>query len=244
MITMDMAVSGFTLFQTLTPANMAVGEARLAKSGALKADIDYFRAHVGKVKTADEFLKDYRLLKFALTSYQMEDQLNYPARIKQILKDNPNDTAALVNRMTNATYKTMNADFNFFRGGVAKLSDKTFIDKMVANFTSASYQDTISSSNPNVADALYFRNKIGSITNTYQIIGDAVLFGVVKTALNIPAAAVTGDVKRLKQWIEGKLDMKKLKDTDYIKKVLDRFLVLKDVESRKASGGGLLDMFA
>jgi Protein of unknown function (DUF1217) len=241
---MDMAVSGYTLFKTLTPANMAAGQARLAKSGVVKADIDYFRANIGKVKTPDEFLKDYRLLKFALTAYQMEDQLNYPARIKQILKDNPNDSASLVNRMTNATYKTMNADFNFFRGGVAKLSDKAFIDQLVSKYASAQYQTTVSNGNSNVADALYFRDKIGSISNTYQIIGDAVLFGVVKTALNIPNAAVTGDVKRLKQWIEGKLDMKKLKDSTYVGKLLDRFLVLKDVETRKASGGGLLDMFA
>jgi Protein of unknown function (DUF1217) len=241
---MNLAVSGYTLFKSLTPANMAAGEARLAKGGAVKAEIDYFRANVGKMKTPDEFLKNYRLLKFALTAYQMEDQLNYPARIKQILKDNPNDSASLVNRMTNATYKTMNADFNFFKGGVAKLSDKAFIDQLVSKFSSSQYQSTVSAGNSNVADALYFRNKIGTVTNTYQIIGDAVLFGVVKTALNIPNAAVTGDVKRLKQWIEGKLDMKKLKDTTYVNKMLDRFLVLKDVETRKSSGGGLIDMFA
>lgn len=238
------SVSGYAVFQSLTPQKIAIGQAKLAKSASVKGDIEYFRAKAAKCKTPDDFLKDYRLLKFALMSYSMEDQLEYPARIKQIMKDDPSDKTALVSRMTASGYKEINADFAFFSKGVKNLQDPKFLDKIVKKYEQSQYEISLGNTNPALTDALYFQRKIGAVTNAYQIIGDPVLFSVVKTALNIPAAAVTGDVKRLKQWIEQKVDMKKLTNAPYIKKLVDRFLVLKDVETRESSGGGLLDIFA
>jgi len=238
------AVSGYAVFQSLTAEKIAIGQAKLAKSGVVKGDIEHFRAKVAKCKTPDDFLKDYRLLKFALTAYSMEDQIQYPARIKQIFKDDPSDRTALVNRMTASGYKELNADFAFFSKGVKNLQDPKFIDKVVKKYEQSQYEISLGNTNPALTDALYFQRKISGVTNGYQIIGDPVLFAVAKTALNIPQAAVTGDVKRLKQWIENKIDLKKVSQPAYVKKIVDRFLVLKDVETRQTSGGGLLDMFA
>ncbi len=38
--------------------------------------------------------------------------------------------------------------------------------------------------------------------------------------------------------------MTKLNDSKYIKGLIERFLVLKDVETRRNEGGGLVNMFA
>lgn len=240
----DLSVSGYAIFQSLTPTRMATGVKNIAKSAAVKGDIEYFRTHAPKCKSVEDFLKDYRLLKFALTGYSMEDQMQYPARIKQILKDDPTSRTALVNRMTNAGYKEINKDFDFFKSGTKNLQDPAFINKLVDKYNQAEYEISLGNANPALTDALYFQRKIGAVKNGYEIIGDPVLFSVVKTALRIPQNAVVGDVKRLKAWIETKFDLKKVNDAAYVKKFVGQFLALKDFESQKSQGNGMLDMFA
>jgi len=98
--------------------------------------------------------------------------------------------------------------------------------------------------NPTLTDGLYFERKIKSVTSGYQIISDPVLFPVIKTALNIPNAAVTGSIERLNEWIERDFDLTRVNDTKYIRGIVNRFLVLKDVQAKLASGSPLLDIFA
>ncbi|CAN1547290.1 Protein of unknown function DUF1217 [Rhabdaerophilaceae bacterium] len=238
------ASNAYPVYRTLTAEVRASGAEKMAKDGVVKADIAYFRAKVAKIATPDEFLKDYRLLKFALAAYNLEDQLQYPARIKAIMKDDPTDPTSLVRRMTSAGYREINAAFDFFSKGVTKLKDASFVDEVVKKFTVSRYEQSLGAINPELSDAVYFERKIGAVRNGYEIIGDPILFDVVKTALSVPGNAVGGKIERLKAWVEKGLDMKRLNEPAYVKKIVERFLVLKDVENRRVSGSGLIDIFA
>lgn len=245
MISSFSTISAYPLFKSLTPTQMEANKAKYAKSAKVQTEVNYFKAKAAKVQTVDELLKDYRALKYMLTAYSMEDQLQYPARIKTILKDNAADSAALVNRMSSAGYREINAAFDFFKKGVANLKDSAFLDKLAKKYSDSAYELSLGDISPDLADAFYFQNKIGAVKNGYEVIGDKVLFSVIKTALNIPnAAAASGKVEKLKAWIERDLDFKRLNDATYIRKLAERFLVLKDVENRKGESSGLIDMFA
>ncbi|WP_284179988.1 DUF1217 domain-containing protein [Rhabdaerophilum sp. SD176] len=237
-------ISGYALFKSLSTDKVAVNTARFAKSATVEKEIEYFRERVGNMATPEDFLKDYRLLKFVLTAYDMEDQLEYPARIKQILRDDPSNSNALVNRMTNAGYRTINADFSFFSKGTEKLKDTSFIDGVIEKYKNARYEISLGELNPAVSDAMYFQRKISSVKNGYEIIGDPVLFDVALTALNLPRSAAATKVERLKVTIESKLDMEKLSDATYTRKLVERYLVLKDVQNMQSQSDGLLGMFA
>jgi hypothetical protein len=238
------SISGYALFKSLSADKIALNAARYAKSATVQKDIEYFRERVGTVATTEDFLKDYRLLKFALTAYDMEDQLEYPARIKQILRDDPSNSQALVKRMTNPGYRTINADFAFFSKGTEKLKDQTFIDGLVEKYKNARYEISLGELSSSIPDAMYFQRKIGAVKNGYEIIGDPVLFEVALTALNIPRSAAATKVERLKVTIENKLDMEKLSDPIYTRKLVERYLVLKDVQNMQSQSDGLLGMFA
>jgi len=225
--------SAFPLYQSLTPERMASDKAKYAKLPNVQKEIEYFRSKVATIETPEAFIKDFRLLKFALSAFSMESQLQYPARIKQILMSDPLDQKALVNKMNDSSYRTLNQAFNFSAGGVDKLKNSAFIDSLVTRYTQANYEQSLGEMNPALTDALYFERTIKSVTNGYQIIGDAVLFDVIKTALNIPNAAATGKVERLKDWIERDFKLEKATDTAYIQGMVKRYLVLKDVEQRR-----------
>lgn len=237
-------ISAYPLYRQLTPAYIEQQTSKMAKSATVQREVDYFRQKLEKISTPDEFLKDYRLLKFALTAYGLEDQLEYPARIKQIMKDDPADSKALVNRMTSAGYREINSAFEFFKKGLSKVKDPGFQNTLIEKYNKARYEISLGEINPNISDALYFERMIGKVRNGYEIIGDKVLFNVAKTALNLPPGAVSTKVERLKKLIEEKLDMSKINDPAYIKKLTTRFLVLKDAEAQKGSSNGLIDIFA
>ena len=119
--------SAYPLYQSLTAERKAVDQAKFAKQPNMQKEIEYFRSKVGTIETPEAFIKDFRLLKFALTAFSMESQLQYPARIKQILLSDPADSKSLVNRMSDSSYRTLNRAFNFAEGGVEKLSNSAFI---------------------------------------------------------------------------------------------------------------------
>jgi Protein of unknown function (DUF1217) len=242
---MTLSLSAFALFQGMTPSRLAADKLRYAKRGDVQADATYFRAKAATITKPADFIKDYRLLKYALTAYGMESQLQYPARIKTILLDDPNKPTALVNKMSDASYRTINSAFNFAAGGVAKLKDAAFIDSIIQKHNEASYELSLGDANPSISNALYFQRTIGTIKNGYQIIGDPALFDVVKTAFNIPNAAAAGNVASLKTWVEKSFPMSKVSDAAFVKKVIDRYLVLKDVQAQQTDGSNpMLGIFA
>jgi hypothetical protein len=237
-------LSAYPLYKRLTPEFMAQNTQKVSKSASVQNEVAYFKARVARVETVDDFLKDSRLLRFALKAYNLEDQMEFPARIKQIMKDDATDSRSLVQRMTSPGYREINAAFDFFRKGVTKLKSDAFQQEIVARYYSARNVDTLTEMSPDLADALHFERMIGKAKTGYDILGDRILFGVVLKALNLPPQAGTTKIERLKELIESKLDFSRLNDSKYVRSLVERYLIMKDVESRKNQGGGLLDMFA
>lgn len=237
-------LSAYPLYQRLTPEFMAENTKKVSKSASVQNEVAYFKARVARIETVDDFLKDGRLLRFALKAYNLEDQLQYPARIKQIMKDDPTDPRALVQRMTSPGYREINGAFEFFKKGLTKLKSEAFQQEIVARYYAARNVDTLTETSPDLAEALYFERMIGKAKTGYDVLGDRVLFAVVIKALNLPVQAASTQIERLKTLIESKLDFKRLNEPKYVKSLVERYLILKDVESRRNEGGGLIDMFA
>lgn len=238
------AFPAYPLYKRLTPEFMNANTLKVSKSSVVQNEVAYFKARVARVETVDDFLKDSRLLRFALEAYSLSDQLQYPARIKQIMKDDATDPRSLVRRMTSPGYREINAAFDFFKSGVSKLKSSAFQTEIIARFHSARNEQSISEMSPDLADALYFERMVGKVRSGYDILGDPTLFGVVRKALNLPPAVSSSKIERLKVMIEEKFDLKRVNDTKYVKGLVERFLVLKDVETRQNQGGGLINMFA
>lgn len=244
MLTASNAFPAYPLYKRMTPQFMQANTLKVSKSAEVQAEVTYFKTKVARTDNVDDLLKDTRALRFMLKAYDLEDQLQYPARIKQILKGDPSNPNALVNRMTSAGYRQINAAFDFFNSGMSKLKTESFQAEVVAKYYSARGEQSLSELSPDLADALYFERMIGKARNGYEVIGDPILFDVAKRALNLPPLAGSAKIEKLKALIESKMDFKKLNDVSYVKKLAERFLVLKDVETRQSQGGGLIDIFA
>ncbi|MCA3664378.1 MAG: hypothetical protein INF06_10995, partial [Methylobacterium sp.] len=60
---------------------MATSTAKLAKSKSVQSEVEYFKNKVARLQEVDDVFKDGRLMRFILQSYDLADQIQYPARI-------------------------------------------------------------------------------------------------------------------------------------------------------------------
>jgi hypothetical protein len=231
-------ISGLTLYGRYTPERIEAEIERFAKRPNIKRQIDEFRAAVENLRTPEDFFKNYKALRFALSAYGMESQIEYPARIRQAMMSDPSDRFSVANRMSDERYRQVMVDFGFFQKGIANLKKPEFIEFIANGFIINEFEKEAGQLNPALTEALYFRRKIGQVQRTQQLYGDLQLFDVVKEALAIPNAAVNASIERLTERIEAGFDVKRVGERDYVEKFIKRYLAMKDMSSALQSGGG------
>lgn len=221
------ATVGYKLVESTLDKQIATFE----KSGSAKVEIDYFRKHIGKVESADDLVKDYRLFRFALSAFGLDSQINSQGLMKKVLGENWVDDRSLANRLADPRFREMAKaiDFHFSKGGKLKLPD--FVDQLVDRYVTAEFEKSTENTNPAVRLALYFKRKAPEAANWFQIMGDKPLYEVVRTALQIQPAGARADLDRYADKLEQRVPLDKLKDPKFLDRFISRFLANYDAKS-------------
>ena len=70
-----------------------------SKDPVLERESDYFLENIGDVKTAEDLIKDSRLLGVALGAFGLDDQLPMKALVQKVLEEGSSADDALANRL-------------------------------------------------------------------------------------------------------------------------------------------------
>jgi len=200
------ALAGFKPYVQNEPQKIA----DYTKTSQYQRDLTYFKSHIGKVKSVDELVKDPRLLNFILSAFNLQSDAQYPAKVKEILNSDLNDRTSYANSLIDPRYQQLAKEFNVHTNGMKSFSDQTVINDLISKYTTNTYEASLSDVNPALRSAAYFLRNIGSITDAYNILGDAVLRNVVTTALGLPAEVANLPVEDQRKLIMSKLDITKL----------------------------------
>ena len=225
-------VSALPIYNRVIRESPEVARANFAKRPQVKADIEYFRAKIGTVKSAEELVRNPRLISFALTVYGMESQANLQFRVKQVLMSDPDDRYSAAERMSDQRYRRMMQDFDMFRQGVGRLKETEFVDYLVDGYVTAEHEKDLGQRNPTLTDALYFRRKIKDVAKTSQLFGDFTMFDVVKETLNLPNAVVNLPPDQLAERVERGFDVKRIDEPGYVDRFVQRYLVVKQAKAQ------------
>ncbi len=71
----------------------------------VKRETEYFKENISKISSADEFVSDTRILRFALSSYGLEEELFKTAYIKRILESDLSDAQSAANRISDPRWQ-------------------------------------------------------------------------------------------------------------------------------------------
>ncbi len=213
--------------------------ASTGKQSDVKRDIDRFKLAISKAKTPADLFRDPSFVKVLLTANGLGDQVAYTGLVTRALLGDAKDAAALVNRLPNPHWKTLNQLFDFANKGLSLISNAKVQATLADGYAEVQWRQNLDQTTPGLSDALSFRAQAGGVTSAVQILGDAMLRRVVTTTLNIPQEIAFQPLETQERAISTRLDVAKLKDPKFIDSFSQRYLLAVRTANAQ-SGNGLL----
>ncbi len=179
----------------------AVQTAAFNNSPDITRDTDYFKANIGKVKTADDLVNDRRLLRVALGAFGLDDDIDNKAFIKKILSDGSTSDTALANRMADKRYLSLTQAFGFDLA-TPSTQVSTFGSDIVGKFLDKQFQIAVGDQDQDMRLALNAQSEVSDLasstasdtTKWYKVMGNTALATVFQKALNLPSSVASLDV--------------------------------------------------
>jgi hypothetical protein len=170
---------------------------QVANQTTVTNDTKYYQDNIGKVKTVDEFLDNYRLYSYAMTAYGLDDMIYAKAFMKQVLESDLSDDNSFANRLTDDRYKNIAAAFNFASSSADAPTPQSN-GQLEELFDT--YDQTVTSLNDTTEeDTRYFKvmlNEPGNIKNVDEFLRNDRLSQYMFTAYGLDATYFNYDAIR------------------------------------------------
>lgn len=217
------------------------------RSPQLLRNIEYFRENISSAQTAEDLVKDRRLLTVALGAYGLTEEIGKRAFVQKMLEGGTEDSGSLANRFPDNRYRSMVEAFGY--GNITNGSSvllESFREDIIARYKSLEFERAVGEVDNDMRLAMNFKRQIGDIANSdvnertawFQIMGQLPLRELVATALNIPTEVSQLDLDRQQEIFADKAkrllgdsSMEIFKDPDSVNDVIRRFFLSRQVEN-------------
>ncbi|MEY9239244.1 hypothetical protein ABIF68_006864 [Bradyrhizobium japonicum] len=165
--------------------NLKQSLARVEQQTDVAREEAYYKANIGKVKTVDDFMKDYRLYHYAMKAYGLEDMAYAKAFMKKVLESDLSDSRSFVNKLVDKRYQEFAAAFSFNGGATPVAQSENQIDEMIDLYTATkkSQVDALAD------DSKYYSAEIGNVSSADQLLNNDRLRNYVYSAYGIDEAS-------------------------------------------------------
>lgn len=158
---------------------------RVSQQTQVSREATYFKENIGQVRTAEDFVKDYRLYSFAMKAHGLEDMIYAEAFMLKVLESDLSDTNSYANRLTDRRYRDFAAAFQFDTGSKLPMSVNQ-IDEAIGL-----YDETVGSLDSKIsAEVNYYKTMVGSVENVDQFLADPRLFDFMTQSHGIDGSTV------------------------------------------------------
>ena len=205
------SLPAFPTFQRLLRSDNQKLIAKFQDRPTVDKEIQYFRDKAPKLESIDELFKDQRLLRFIASAYSLDEEVQYPARLRKVLESKVTDQNSLANRLRDPRYSEMSKELLLGDLGIISFSSTTLIDKVVNRYITSEYEKDLGKTNPALREASYFLRKVGSIKDSLTILGDSVLRSVVTFTLDLPPQIAFQSIDKQRSLIDQRIDVNKFK---------------------------------
>ncbi|MDH2353185.1 DUF1217 domain-containing protein [Bradyrhizobium sp. SSUT18] len=141
----------------------------------------YYKANIGKVKTVDDFMKDYRLYHYATKAYGLEDMAYAKAFMKKVLESDLSDANSFVNKLVDKRYREFAAAFSFNGSATPVAQSENQTDETIGLYTATKKSQVDAVAN----DSNYYSAEIGKISSADQLLNNDRLRNYVYSAYGI-----------------------------------------------------------
>ncbi|WAJ30200.1 DUF1217 domain-containing protein [Antarcticirhabdus aurantiaca] len=171
----------------LIARDFAASIARAEAEPVTKRETAYYEANIGKVKTLDDFLDNYRLYSYAMKAYGLEEQISSKAFMRKVLESDLSASNSFANKLTDARYRTFAAAFNFPKAAdtsTLKAVTTTQLGAIVEAYSEAD----VRRSTVAAQKAAGFEAAIGGIADVDSFMNNAAVYEVALRSVGLDAS--------------------------------------------------------
>lgn len=166
------------------------------QSARLQRDTEYFSNKIGDIQSAEDLVKDRRLLGIALGAFGLENDINNRYFIQKILQDGTANDDALANKLSDDRYKKFSTAFGFGPGETITTGDPAKMAEIVSDHRTQSFEISVGEQNDTMRIALFAQRELVELASEdmsedakwYSILGQPPLRSMFETALGLPKA--------------------------------------------------------
>lgn len=243
-------LSGYTgwrfLQRTLDAQQTAFNE-----SAPVARATDYFRQEISKIQSADDLVKDRRLLSVALGAFGLDDDINNTFFIKKVLEEGIIADDTLANRLSDKRYAALASGFSF-DFAVPRTNLTFFADEIIGKFEARQFEQAVGETDNDMRFALNLESGLSGVIEENQsqnaqwfaMMGNPPLRRVFEQALGLPKAIGQIDIDR--QLIAfkdranatfGTDDLSEFSDLETQEKLIRLFLVRGQLDNSSSLSG-------
>ena len=172
---------------------------RMGNQPAIKRESEYFRANIGKVTSAEEFLADTRLFNYAMKAFGLSDMAYAKGFMKKVLQEGVTDPNSLANKLTDKRYAEFAAVFDFVAHGDQTTSWNTARDRTINSYIArATGSGALPQTETVKQETAYFRDNIGKVESIDDLLDDPRLLDYALRAYRVEGLELSrADLARL-----------------------------------------------
>lgn len=215
-----------------------------ANSPQIKADRAYLTEKLSEPMSLESFLGDKRLLRVALTAFDLGGEEWKRGFIEKVLKEAATPDSTFLARLNNPNYTAFAQAFKPANGTV-KVAPEA-LDKIAADFDEASFETAVGQVNDSMRIALNFKSEIADLVGNsssdtailYRMLGNVPVRTLLETAVNLPTEIRKLDIEKqaalLKDGLQqrfGISDLADMKDPEVIDKIISRYHTMESIKA-------------
>jgi len=189
-------------------------KAAFNKQAQVLRDEDYFRANIGKVNSAEDLVKDRRLLGVALGAFGLEADINNRFFIRKVLEDGTLRDSALSLKLSDKRYREFSAAIGFGDFGTGRIRMSDFPDRILAAWKERQFEAAVGQVSDSLRLAMNAEREIGKIASAnltedarwFTLMGQRPLRQVLETAFGLPTSFGTLDIDKQREVLSRKAE--------------------------------------
>lgn len=220
-------------------AHMAVFEAQPTTARA----IEQFKEEIVNIKSVDDLVKNRTLLTVTLSAFQLESEVDKTAFVQKMLTEDPDDDDSLVNQLVEPRWTKLstalyglNLDEDFFQ-------NEANVNAILNGYKTNEFEKFEGENAEGVRQSLYFSRIAGGVEDVSQILADSSLMEVVRVGLGLPESFLSLEYDQQKARLSKEIDIEDFQDPEEIAKMVERYLIMTEVNNYDASANPLISLF-
>ena len=216
----------------------------LSNSPQVKADRSYLVEKFSEPVTKEAFLNDKRLMRVALTAFDLGGEEWKRGFIDKVLKEVSDPESTFLARLNNPKYTAFANAFKPVNGTITIAPEA--LDKIAAEFNKSTFETAVGNVDDSMRLALNYQSDIKGLMGNgssetailYRLLGNVPVRTVLETSLNLPTdirkLPIEKQAEILKTGLQKQLginDVKDLADLDQVDRVIKRFHALESVRN-------------